>query len=51
GRIFLSLGCTFLDKGDVGVRDLEGKADGGRGKFTQGDNEGAVKVDDVGHVG
>ncbi|KAH9313034.1 hypothetical protein KI387_028069, partial [Taxus chinensis] len=31
GSGFLALGCTFLGKGDMGVWDVEGKADGGRG--------------------
>ncbi|KAH9311783.1 hypothetical protein KI387_026818, partial [Taxus chinensis] len=34
-------------KGDVGVRGLEGKVDGGRGRVTHGDNGGAMKVDDT----
>ena len=49
-NIFLSLGCTFLGKGDKGTRDLEGKADGGRGCVTHGDNRGAMKVDGAGHA-
>ncbi|KAH9294749.1 hypothetical protein KI387_038337, partial [Taxus chinensis] len=36
GSRFLSLGCTFLGKGDMGVWDVEGKADGGRGWVTHG---------------
>ncbi|KAH9318150.1 hypothetical protein KI387_019919, partial [Taxus chinensis] len=31
GSGFLSLGYTFLGKGDMGVRDAKGKEDGGRG--------------------
>ncbi|KAH9309013.1 hypothetical protein KI387_036924, partial [Taxus chinensis] len=44
GSGFLSLGCTFLGKGDMGVQDAEGKVDGGRGWVTHGDNRVVVEV-------
>ncbi|KAH9306182.1 hypothetical protein KI387_010586, partial [Taxus chinensis] len=42
---------SLLGKGDTGARDVEGKADGGRGRFTHGGNRGAMEVGGIGWAG
>ncbi|KAH9310535.1 hypothetical protein KI387_025570, partial [Taxus chinensis] len=44
GSGFFNFGCTLLGKGEGGIHDVEGKADGGRGRVSQGDKGGVVKV-------